>query len=1019
MPRLPRLRTVLLSMALIALTCHSQTAECLDPHSSYLQYLTQLWTMSNGFPGGRINSIAQTSDGYLWIGTSGGVVRFDGFTFALVGSATGLATPSSQALSLVSTKDGALWFWDQDMNLRRYAQGRFEDAALLAGEEGGLVSAIARSNDGDVIVATQAPRLFRFHHVGGEALTDGSLAIPSPQTIAQTSDGRIWMATYEAGIFYWDRGNVAAPRERVPDKINCLLPVRNSGLWIGTDDGVVFWDGHKISSKIPVHALGGARVLSLAEDRNANLWIGTSDGLFRWNSEGLEAMRDPEHKSNRIITAIFEDREGNLWVGDAQGLERLRDGAFTNIPIGVSGSESAGPMYRDDWDRIWIAPSSGGLYCVVNGRAVQVTQGARGREVIYSIAGYKDDLWVGTREGGLTHLLQVGGSRPSVQATRTYTRAQGLAQNSVPSVFRSSDGTIWAGTLSGGVSKLQNGSFTTLTSADGLGSNTVSSIQEDRDGAMWFGTSDGLSRLVDGEVKTFRARDGLPSDEVTTLMMDSFGVLWVGTSQGLAYLSLGQLHPVLDARPASHEAIFGIAEDHEHSFWFTSSNHVFRVRRNALMKDAISEGDYREFGATDGLRATEGVRRDRSAITDAKGRVWLSTLSGLWLSLGTPQNAEPAPPHVESLSSDGKPINLDGPVNIDPEPQRIVLAYEAVSLAVPNRVRYRYKLQGFDHVWSDPTEAREVVYTNLGPGPYRFGLQTSEGGDKWKGSDAVLSFTIQPTVQQSWWFQLLWATGLSVSAVVLYQLRVRFMARALSAQFDARLEERTRMARELHDTFLQTVQGSKLVADDALSPGANETRMRTALEKLSGWLGQAVVEGRAALHALRVSTTEENELAEFLDRALKEQCDGSLLSVALTVIGNPKALHPIVRDEVSLIAKEAIRNTSSHSEASLLRAKLIYAADLSLSLTDNGIGMSSHMIESGKAGHFGLVGMKERSARIGGRITVSSSHDCGTEVLLRVPGHVAYKHDRRSWRARFSASFISGGVKGNNDDAGS
>ena len=262
-----KLHTPLLLMAIVVGILSCNTAEGLDPHNSYLQYLSQRWTMSNGFPGGRINTVIQTSDGYLWIGTSKGLVRFDGFTFVTVGSSTGLTTPISQALSLVSTRDGALWAWDQDMKVRRYIHGQFDDSVLSAGEDAGVASAIARSSDGDVLVATQAPRLFRYRQEKSEPLSGGNLGIPSPQTIAQTSDGKIWMATYEAGLFYWDRGRVAALTEGVPDKINCLLPVSNGGLWIGTDEGVVLWDGHKISSKIPVQALGGARVLSLAKDR--------------------------------------------------------------------------------------------------------------------------------------------------------------------------------------------------------------------------------------------------------------------------------------------------------------------------------------------------------------------------------------------------------------------------------------------------------------------------------------------------------------------------------------------------------------------------------------------------------------------------------------------------------------------------------------------------------------------------------------------------------------------------------
>ena len=993
-------------LVLLIVACFSKTAECLDPHSTYAQYLSQRWTMSNGFPGGRINAITQTPDGYLWVGTSKGLVRFDGVTFIPVGGPNGIAAPISQALSLVSSKDGALWVWDQDMNLRRYKQGKLGDAEFLAGQEDRVVSAVTSSRDGDVLIATQAPRLFRLGNGRVQTLTNGgSLGIPSPQTIAQTTDGKIWMATYEAGLFYWDHDRIEALKDLKPDKINCLLPVKGKGLWIGTDEGAVLWDGRQISLTISSQALKGARVLSLANDRGGNIWIGTSKGLFRQNSEGLRMMESAAEESPRTLTAIFEDREGNLWTGDDQGLEQLRDGTFTSftVPRGsaLEGS-GGGPIYADSLGGTWFAGSHGGLYEVVNGTATKVAAASLGRDVIYSITGFKDDLWVGRRDGGLTHLVQEGTTTPSVRTIRTYTRSQGLPQNSVSSVFRSFDGTIWAGTLSGGVSSLRHDRFSTLTSADGLGSNTISSIQEDKSGAIWFGTSDGLSRFVNGEAKTFRARDGLPSDEITTLLMDSSGVLWVGTSQGLARWSHGQIHPITDARPALHESVFGIAEDREGSLWLTTSNHILRVSRDALLKGSISSTDYREFSESDGLRSSEGTRRDRSAITDPGGHVWLSTSQGLSLIRALPGPTAPAPPHVDSVQSDEAQLDPYQALRIGPEPHRITITFAAVSLAMPNSVRYRYKLQGFDHVWSEPSEARQVVYTNLGPGSYEFGLQASQGDDHWTGSDSLLSFSVQPTLWQTGWFRWLWVCALCGLLFAVYRARVRFLARAMNVRFNERLEERTRMARELHDTFLQTVQGSKLVADDALSLGADEVRMRNALERVSGWLGQAVGEGRAALHALRVSTTEENELAGFLERTLNEQCHHSLLSGTLSVIGDPRALHPIVRDEITLIAKEAIRNACLHSQGTQLRVKLCYAANLSVCFRDNGVGMSASVLEAGKEGHFGLTGMKERCARIAAKMSISSSQDRGTEVLLSVPGQVAYRRERHSWPSRFS-----------------
>jgi len=995
-------RAFLRLTAIFALVCFCNTAEGLDPHRSYSQYLRQHWTMSNGFPGGRINSIAQTADGYLWIGTSKGLVRFDGFSFVSVEKSNHQAAPISQALTLVSGADGALWVWDQNMNVQRYLHGRFDDVTSLTAEERGLVAAIARSNEGDVLVATLGPRVFEYRHGRSEALTGkGNLGIPPPQTLSETTDGKIWMATYEAGLFYWERGRTTTVEEGVPDsKINCMLPVENGGLWIGTDKGLVLWNGHEISSRISSLSLRGTRVLSLAKDRDANLWVGTSNGLFRLNSEGLMRMEDVQQTSSRTITAIFEDREGNLWVGDSEGIERLRDGLFTTYSIGEGlPAESAGPVYADASGRAWVAPSHGGLYRIANGGTMPVAAAELGRDVIYSIAGFRDDLWVGRREGGLTRLEHVGGTRPGAQAVKTYTHSQGLAQNSVSSVFRSLDGTIWAGTLSGGVSRLKDGKFATLTSSDGLGSNTISSIQEGIDGAMWFATSDGLSRLANGKFKTYRARDGLPSDEVFTLFADSSGVLWIGTSEGLAYFSLGRITPVVDAHPAFHEPVFGMAEDREGFLWMTSSNHVFRVSRSGLLKGLLRDEEYREYGEEDGLRGTEGVRRDRSVVTDAKGGVWLSTTRGISIADRARARSDAAPPlpHVEAISSDGNQASLDGPIRIGPDPRRVSITYEAVSLAVPYRVRYRYKLQGFDQAWSDPTEARQAVYTNLGPGSYRFGLLASNGNGGWNGSETAVSFIIQPTVWQTWWIRL--SLGISAAGILwlFYLYRLKLVTERIHERLDARLEERERIARELHDTLLQGFQGLMLRLHAVLKTLPPQETPHKVLEQVLDRADEVLLEGRERVKDLRQAHITGDNLSEVVVRCGEELAEGSSTLFNVAVVGSPQALDTVVFNEVIQIAREALFNCFQHAKASKIEAEITYSkAAFSLRILDDGIGIDESLVQQGRPGHWGLAGMRERAQKVGGKFNIWTSPGKGTELDLTIPAKLAFPRRARS-----------------------
>jgi signal transduction histidine kinase len=314
-----------------------------------------------------------------------------------------------------------------------------------------------------------------------------------------------------------------------------------------------------------------------------------------------------------------------------------------------------------------------------------------------------------------------------------------------------------------------------------------------------------------------------------------------------------------------------------------------------------------------------------------------------------------------------------------------------LSFTVPQKVRFRYKLENRDTEWQEPGTRRQAFYSDLGPGKYRFHVIACNSTGVWNIEGATLDFSVVPA-----WYQTI---GFRVFCVIfgvflvwaLYRLRVRQIARAISARFDERLAERTRIARELHDTFLQTIQGSKLVADDALDPATDPARLRRAMEQLSGWLGQAMLEGRAALNSLRTSTIQTNDLAQAFQRATQDGLIPSSMTVNFSVIGNSRDMHAIVRDEVYRVGYEAIRNACLHSGASRLEIELRYAHDLAVRVCDNGVGIDPAVTDTPKDGHFGLQGMRERAARIGGKLTVVSSAASGTEVTLVVPGAIVFR----------------------------
>ncbi|HKG23504.1 MAG TPA: two-component regulator propeller domain-containing protein, partial [Blastocatellia bacterium] len=484
------------------------------------QYIRDRWGTERGFPGGPVYAITQSADGYLWIGTEAGLVRFDGSSFRLLRDLIPTSISTGPVFGLVSDNDGNLWVRSWGPMMLLYRNGELKNARSDLDWPYSGVTAMYGSKNGALLFSEMDSGAIMYRESGFETLAPASALPRSPViSMAETPDGDIWMGTRDAGLFRLRGRETSAITKGLPDrKINCLLSDGEKNLWVGTDNGVARWNGAELTRAGVPPALNRIQALAIARDRDSNVWIGTAGGLLRVSPRGVSSFEERDRWSSGAVTALFEDREGNLWVGSAQGIERIRDGVFMTYSASKEmPSESNGPVWAGSEDRAWFAPSDGGLYWLSNERIGRVSEAGLGRDVIYSIAGGKDELWIGRRRGGLTRLRPRAGSFEA----RTYTQAEGLAQNSVYAVHQSRDGTVWAGTLSGGVSRFRDGKFTTYTTANGLASNTITSILEGSDGTMWFATPAGLSALSNGRWQVYSARDGLPSDDVNCLFEDS------------------------------------------------------------------------------------------------------------------------------------------------------------------------------------------------------------------------------------------------------------------------------------------------------------------------------------------------------------------------------------------------------------------------------------------------------------------------------------------------------------------
>jgi PAS domain S-box-containing protein len=720
-------------------------ALALDPNRLPSQYVREQWTTATRFPGGAVNGIAQTADGYLWIGTDRGLIRFDGFNFKPV-SFTAIATPSNVSiLQLLTDAGGKLWIRPQGADLVRQEDGKFE--SVRYGPV--AITAVSKDNKAGVLVSDIEQGTFRFMAHNVQKLGPSS---PPVISMAETADGKVWLGTLGDGLFFLTGGLATNVKAGLPDrKINSLLPIGEE-LWVGTDTGLYRGDSNGFRRVELPSFLGSVQILSILRDRDSNMWVGTTRGLLRINGKGISFSEENELRGDGGINVLFEDREGNLWVGGAAGLGRIRDSAFiTYSSVNDRRFQHNGPVYVDPEGHTWFAPAQGGLYVLQNGRVQPVTS-IPANEVVYSISGRADEVWVGRQRGGLTHLRFHNGAI----ASQSYTKAKGLAQNSAYAVYESRDGSVWAGTLNGGVSKFKDGHFITYTTADGLTSNTVSSILETRDGAMWFATPNGLTSFSNGQWRTYTTIEGLPSPEVNCLFEDSSGTLWSGTSVGLAFFASNRFQVPHESPDVLRKQIVGMAEDKDGRLWIASSNHVLRVPRAKLQSGVVQATDVREYGQADGLESTEGVKRNRSVVSDSAGRIWFSLSRGL--SVVNPSqitdNSVPALPHIEAITADNSSATLDASVRIPPSPRRITFEYTGLSLVAPERIRFRYFLENFDTGWGQPVAAREAVYTNLGPGSYRFRLVASNSEGLWNGPETAITLNVAPAYYQTYWFRV-------------------------------------------------------------------------------------------------------------------------------------------------------------------------------------------------------------------------------------------------------------------------
>jgi len=992
------------------------SAWAVDPSWLLSQYAHTSWKTVDGALVGSPATIAQTTDGYLWIGTTLGLVRFDGARFVPWNPPPGQRLLDSRIFSLLGSRDGSLWI-GTGYSLSRWKDGQLTNYPQLSGRiEALLEDAAGTIWLGRTQATDQMGPLCQIQSLQLQCFGTDEVPFPNILQLARGNDGAIWLGGYPE-LCLWRPG-----RSRIYfrnrsgfegfSSFKALDTGPDGSTWAAIDSpGPVlrlqhFVDGRWREQRFPDIPVRNSQVTALFVDRNNQLWIGTRErGVFRVKRDRVEHFDRTDGLSSDFVRSFYQDHEGTIWIVTSAGLDNLRDlhVATYSMRQGLA-ADGAGSVLASHDSGLWVLENNEIVQKLQNGRfsLFLPRPGVPGHHLSTFFEDHAGRLWFGIENGLFVDdhgefrpILHADGTPLGIVFSITEDTAHGIWVRAGPNLDRIQDFKIQA----------------ELTSTQ---IRTAYILAAAPDGGIVLGLVDGeLVRYRNGEMRSVASSETGNTSQIRDMTVDPDGTVW-GTTVNELFALRGLKRENLTARNGLPcDGIFALVQDDAHAIWLYSKCGLIRIARSELdnwWQQPSSFIHTTLLDQADGVQPGLTSLKPQTART-ADGRLWFA--NGRVLQSIDPahlaENPIPPPVQVESVVADGNTHLPRQGLRLPPRTRDLEIAYTALSYVAPQKVRFRYRLEGRDAGWQEPGTRRQAFYTDLGPGRYTFHVIARNNDGVWNDTGARLSFSIAPAWYQTVWFELACALFVLVVAWALYQLRIRQIAAAMNARFDERLDERTRLAREFHDTLLQTIQGSKMVADDALDESADPARMHHALERLSVWLGQATQEGRAALHSLRVSTTQRNDLAEAFRRATESDRIPGSMSVAVSVVGVPGEMHPVVRDEICRIGYEAIRNASLHSQADRLDVELSYAQDLTLRVKDNGVGIDPLVLDTGKDGHFGLQGMRERTARIGGRLTLLSSAASGTEIKLVVPGNIIFRAPRSArWTllARIRSFFL-------------
>ena len=966
-------------------------------------------------PQDTVRAIAQTQDGFVWLGTNAGLVRFDGYEFVTFTKNDG-SLPDNTVTALRTGASGALWIGTSS-GVARYAQGKFQIFTAKDGLPRGTIYSMVEDHAG-VLWVVLGGRLCRFENGQFRTYPKSDLApLESVGAVYEDSQRQLWVGGLN-GILKREGDKfsvVFQPPESDGNIISAILKDAK-GIWAaGTRGLILIQPDGKVRRFTTRDGLANNLIRALYEDRAGNLWVGTYGGLSRRDGDRFVDLKMDDRD---WVWCLFEDRENDLWVGMNNALVRLRDDKFSSFgrPEGFPGDEPI-VVRQDQQSQLWVGYHDSGLLVMgPHKRRIYTTRdGLPSNEIFGVRVSRPGELLIGTRAG----LSRLRGGR-----FMNYSMPHPTGSSAVLDAIEDIQGNLWAATASG-VYELKGTTWTAVIGGNASSADYTVALIQTRGGQLWAGTlASGLWQLTDGATlkpRLFTTANGLGSNQIRSLYEDPEGTLWIGTfGGGVSTLRDGTFRHY-DTREGLLSDNVSHIEDDGTSLWLSTDRGISRIPKRQFAD--FSSGTLKilepaNYGISDGLRSTQcapAFPAGGGGTLTSQGTLWFPTSNGL--ATIDPHALSPASPgdrtkpitHIVEVAVNGHAVDLSHAARIKPGAGRIQVRYSGIYLRAPERVRYSYKLEGLDHDWISAGSHRTIDYNPLPHGSYRFIVQAALADGA--SSQSQFGFEVLPRFYETWAFFFFCCVSMAGLAYGYHRLRLA----QIHSRFALVVEERTRLAREIHDTLAQSFVGISLQLDsvqEAFDAGSDAARQY--LNHAQKMVRHSLTEARQSMATLRTNELSEQDFPATLMAAVPRWVAGRQVDLRLNVSQLHCKLPTELAQNLLRIAQEAVTNAVKHATAQVIRLDLDVENDiLCLHVEDDGKGFEPSDTFSVSGGHFGIVGMRERAKQIGGEFDLASRPGGGTRVEVRIPLAISNSRNRttapnNNGKARWKSPFRAG-----------